>query len=308
MQKIKSITSLILFTLLAVFSVKSSLAAPVVYIQQLPSYINTNSFNLSCTSNGNSAQFYVSKNGGAETSFGSAIDLTANECLVAVTSSQVNDQTSYTFTVTVDGVSASTSTIFDNSGPGSVSSYYKERTNDGQYKLHWKNPGETDFDKVVIYRGESADFSADNNHEIARVNGSPNSDMSYDDNFAPDANKTYYYAIRALDHAGNSGGLIGDGGTTTTTVTSSAKPAVLGAATKSSKVNSLPKEEGSVLGSDTKATSTPEATTTAQMTDTESVQNTGFLAWIMDHKKITIGIILLLALVIYYLRKSGKNK
>lgn len=304
MQKIK-LTAIFLFaySLIRLFMPSMAYATPLVYIQQLPSYINVNSFNLSCTSNGTSAQFYVSKNGGVQTSFGPAINLSTTQCLVPVTSSEVNDQTNYTFTVTVDGVSSSTSTFFDNSGPSGVSGYYKERVNDGKYKLHWRNPGDSDFDKVVIYRGESADFSADNGHEIARVSGGSNSDMTYDDNFSPDANKTYFYAIRALDHAGNSSSLVGDGGTTTTSATP--KAGVLGASTKSAgKVTSLPKE-GSVLGTEASPTATP----VSAPDQTEQSGNVGATNWVMTHKKISLAILLILIAIGYgFYQFSKKNK
>lgn len=288
------------YLFICLFKPASAIASPLVYIQTLPSYININSFNLSCTSNGSSAQFYVSKNGGPNVAFGPVIDLTSTQCLVPVTSSEVNDQTNYTFTVIVDGVSASTSTNYDNSGPSGVSGYYKERINDGKYKLHWKNPGDTDFDKVIIYRGESADFSADNSHEIVRVSGGPNSDMTYDDNFAPDSSKTYYYAIRALDHAGNSSSLVGDGGTTT-----SATPiaGVLGATTKStSKVTSLPKE-GSVLGTE----ATPTATPVSSSDQTGQSGNTGASNWIKTHKKISLGLAFGLIVVSYIVSKKRRS-
>jgi len=205
---------------LASLALAAPVFASVLSIQSLPGYINTNNFKLSCTSDGGSVQFEVSKNGGAFTAFGPAIDTDADPCIVQVDSSVVNEQTSYTFRAG----GKETSTFYDTSGPSPVSGYYKERISDGAYKLHWRNPGDTDFDKVVIYRGDTVDFSADSGHEIARVSGGSNSDMTYEDHFAPDSGRTYFYAIRALDHAGNSSSLAGDGGTTVTTVSSQATP------------------------------------------------------------------------------------
>lgn len=248
MQKIKLIISLFILSLF--ISVKS-VAAGTVYlsITDLPDYITTNNFKLSCTAlGGTTAQFAYMKEGGSYTDFGSAIDLTTTSCQVQVTSAQIDEQTKYYFKVTVDGVSDETSTFYDVSGPSNVGNYYKDGLGDG-YRLHWRNPSDSDFSKVILYRGEAADFSADSSHEIATVAGGGDSDMTYEDH-GLDPNKTYYYAIRALDKAGNSSGLVGDAGTT-----------VLGTSTQatttprtSSKVVSLPKEEaGQVLPESTEA-------------------------------------------------------
>ncbi len=276
----------------------SPVKAAVLSIQTLPAYVNTANFKISCTSDGASAQFYYSKHGGSWTAFGPAIDLSTNQCLVQA-DSVVNDQTDYAFKVNVDGTdSAVTSTTFDSSGPSSVSDYKKERINDGKYKLHWINPGDADFDKVIIYRGNSTDFSADAGSEIARVNGSPNSEMTYDDNFAPDAGKTYYYVIRAIDRAGNSSGLVGDGSLSSSNTQPVNSP--------TGKVTILPKEQGSVLGAQTAAT--PSSTSTPETS--QSAENAGgfnLLTWILGHKKISLGILILAAILGYYIYKSREK-
>jgi hypothetical protein len=223
---------------------------------------------------------------------------------VQVTSSEVSEQTSYKFTVTDGGVgSASTTTFYDISGPSPVTGYYKERINDGENKIHWKNPSDTDFDKVIIYRGDVLGYSADSSHEIARVSGGPNSDMTYDDHFTPDATKTYFYLIRALDHAGNSSSLVGEGGETV----------INGPTTQpvSGKVTVLPAESGSVLGTEETTSSTPEATVNPSVVDqinefaTKTPQP---FKWILTHKKISIGLAIILILLAYRLYKfSNRN-
>jgi len=281
-------------------------AANVVSIQSLPAYVNTNNFKISCTSNGSSAQFSVSKHGGSYVDFGGAIDLTVNQCLVQVTSAQFDGQTDYTFRVTVDGVdSATTTTNYDISGPSPVSGYKKERINDGKYKISWRNPTDTDFDKVIIYRGDALDFSADGSHEVARVTGSPDSDMTYDDSFAPDANKTYFYDVRAIDKAGNSSSLVGDGNGSVVVVNPSSAPS----SGSFGKISLLPKEKsvtGRILGTETTPTPNPEAASTVS---SESGTNTAAGAgnWIMTHKKISLGVALLLAGLGYGLY-SWRNK
>ncbi len=231
-------------------------------------------------------------------SLGSPINTDSEPCIVQVNSSVVGEQTDYTFRV--GGMT--TSTIYDASGPSPVSGYSKERVGDGEYKLRWRNPTDTDFDKVIIYRGDVVDFPADAGHEIARVNGSPNVDLSYNDHFAPDAGKTYFYAIRALDHAGNSSSLAGDGSLTVTTVTKTASPV-----SGSGKVTILPNEgTGSVLGSDASASSAPESTGGLQSSQ-NTPQGEGFIKWILTHKKISLGVLAILIAIGYFVFKKGNR-
>ncbi len=300
MGKIRLLTTLLYGFIVTLLFAATPVSAAVLSIQQLPSYITTNNFKLSCTANGGTVQFSVSKNGGAFTDFGPSIDTGTSPCVVQVDSSVVNDQTTYTFSVG----GQTTTTFYDISGPSGVSNYYKERINDGLYRLHWRNPGDSDFDKVVIYRGDAAGFSADAGHEIARVSGGANSDMSYDDSFAPDATKTYYYAIRALDHAGNSSSLVGDAGT----IQGTPGPAVAGASTgvgsrSSGRVTVLPKEEGQgeVLPA---ATVSPAPTQTPA---SEAGQSAGLLSSLSTKKKLVLGlgVLGLLALGYYLYKKSS---
>ena len=302
MQKIKIALSLLLSSLFGlVFALPAY--ASVLSIQQLPGYINTNNFKLSCTTDAATAQFSVSKHGAAFTDFGPLIDTTVSQCIVQVDSSVVNDQTDYVFRV---NGGPTTSTFYDISGPSPVQNYYKDQVGTGFFKLHWKNPGDSDFDKVVIYRGETPDFPADNSHEIARVSGSPDSDMTYDEH-QPDPTKTYYYALRALDHAGNSSSLVGDGGTTTST-TGSTTPASGGS---SGSVVSVPGDQGtggSILGTKTNPESSPTPSGTPSATQDSGAQSdTGLLGWIMTHKKISLGVLALVLLAYAGYRFTKKS-
>ncbi len=296
MQKIK----IALLSLVGLIFLATPVSAAVLSIQSLPSYINTNSFKLSCTSNGGPVQFYVSKNGGAFIAFGSSIDTDSNPCVIQVDSSVVNDQTSYVFKA---NEVQSTSTIYDTNGPGNVSGYYKDGLGDG-FRLHYHTPSDSDFDKVIIYRGDVSGFSADSSHEVATINSSANSDMTYEDHFGPLPGKTYYYVIRALDHAGNSSGLVGDSDTTvsSTTTTTTTGGGVLGTST-SGKVVQLP-EEGDVLGGVVDGTPGPTNGETEGSTPAE--EKTGALNWILTHKKISLGTLAALLLVYYFLRSRKK--
>jgi hypothetical protein len=276
-------------------------ASPVVYIQSLPGYINYTDFKLSCTSNGSTAQFYSKKDGGSYTAFGPSINLATDPCLVQVNGSQFGSEGKFWFEVVVDGVSTpngETSTTLDTTAPGAVSDFGKDRTNGGTtYHIHWKNPSDTDYAKVFIYRGTEAGFNADDSHKIADAGGNPSDTMSWDDN-GLDANKDYFYMIRALDKAGNSSSLVGDAGITTTTQ-------VLGAtaAPVAKKVTILPKEKatGSVLGT----VASPVASATPEVTQSVNT-NPGVFKWILTHKKISLGVVLVLIVIVYLLSKKRK--
>jgi len=300
MQKIKIFIGLVIYGICGLLFVNSvSALTSTVSIQSLPSYINTNTFKLSCSAlGGTNVQFSVKKEGGSYQDFGSLINTTLNPCQVQVTSLQVTEETKFYFKATLDGVvSDETSVIFDNSGPSSVSGYYRDVLGT-ETKLHWRNPDNTDFDSVIIYRGETVDFSADSSHEIARVSGSPNSDMTYGNHTASD--KTYYYSIRAIDRAGNSSGLVGDGSTTSSsTIITPTQPQ-----NGVSGVRELPKETtGQVLGE--------EETNVEEDQKIEESQSfiEKITSIIPNNKYIFVGGgLILLAIILNFLFKKYKNK
>ena len=301
MQKIKKVISSIMGACALGLLFAGSVMAFAPEIMTLPSYVTTNNFKLSCTASGSSAQFIYRKEGGSWTNLGSAVDLTTSQCQVQATSTQINEQTRYYFKVNVDGTdSAETTTFYDISGPSGASNYYKEQVGTGFYKLHWKNPSDSDFSKVIIYRGETADFPADASHQIAQVSGGAGSDMTYDEH-QPDANKTYYYAIRALDAAGNSSSLVGDAGVTYTTTTTTQGAA----GGTGGQVTTLPSDgQGSVLGEEVTPTPEPEAAATEAAS---ALEQTGILKWILTHKKISLGVVLGLFILWSLVRSRQKH-
>lgn len=302
MQKIKTLTGITLSVLaLAVFS--GTAYAASLAISQLPEYVTVDHFKLSCTALGGSttAQFSYKKDGGSYSDFGPAINLTTTPCLVDVTSSQIDSQTKYYFKVTVGSASAETSTTYDVSGPDPVRDYSKDKIGLTSYRIHWTNPGNSDFRQVFIYRGEAPDFSANDDKKVTGIAGTPDTNMSWDDS-GLDPNKTYYYIIRALDKAGNSSGLVGDTYTvqgeavvTTVTPTQGAE----------GRVTALPKEEGQVLGEEEgELTATPIPTpSNIQEAVTEAVSR-------FKNSKLLIGIGVLAFIVglIWYWASSKKRK
>lgn len=218
--------------------------APTVSITELGEYINSNSFKLSYSvlsddPAGISAQFYYRKEGGSFVAFGPLLAGASGQ--VQVTSSQVDDQVKYYFKVEINSGEASdeTSSKYDVSGPSPVQNYWKEKVAGGFYRLHWKNPWDSDFSRVFIYRSEETSFTADGSHKVGEVGGAPDTEMSWD-NFGLDSSKEYYYALRAVDKANNSASLVGD------TVTIVGPSSVSGSSTQTksgSDVVALPKEE-----------------------------------------------------------------
>ncbi|MEK7100402.1 MAG: hypothetical protein AAB872_01165 [Patescibacteria group bacterium] len=261
MQKIKVWSLAVGLWLLAVRPVMA--ITPTIAIQNLPQYTNSRDFNLSCSAiGGSNVQFAFRKESGSYQDFGSVINLNTSSCQIQVTGSQISEETKYYFKATLDGgVSSETFVIFDNSGPSSVSGFYKDELGDG-FRLHYHTPSDSDFDKVIIYRGDTLGFSADSSHEIATINSSPNSDMTYEDH----SGTGRVYNIRALDHAGNSSSLVGDSGTITTntnTIVTNTTPQ-----NGSSKVIKLPSEVGAggqVLGE--------EKTSESEVVNVEPTQN-----------------------------------
>lgn len=305
MQKIKY-TLLGLITLFLINTNSVLAIAPTIAIQNLPQYTNSRDFNLSCSAmGGNNVQFAFRKESDSYQDFGSVINLNSNPCQIQVTGSQISEEVKYYFKVTLDGgVSSETFVIFDNSGPSPVSGFYKDEIEGGS-RLHYHTPSDSDFDKVIIYRGDTVGFSADSSHEIATVNSSPNSDMTYEDH----SGTGRFYNIRALDRAGNSSSLVGDAGTTTSTTTSNVtNPA---SQNGSGKVIRLPSEAGvggQVLGEE--KTSEPEIVNVPSTQDklevlTEKVSNNEIQ---LRYKILYIGggLLILIAILLAIFKKFKK--
>jgi hypothetical protein len=242
---IKSLTMAVLGLVLFVGTVFA--VSTIVSISDLPEYTTTNSFQLSYSALANNAssivaKFYVRKEGESYVQFGPT--LTGASGIIDVSSAQVNDQKRYYFKVEVtssDGsASDETTVVYDISGPSPVQNYWKERIFPETYRLHWKNPGDDDFSRVFIYRGDEPDFPADGSHKIAEVGGAPDDEVTWD-NIGLTAGEEYYYALRAVDEAGNSSSLVGDGGGTVTEEVVVTEEETTGGG---SEIIVLPREEG----------------------------------------------------------------
>ena len=310
MGKNKLTASLILSTIasLTLMAGPVSAIAPQVSISEPGEYVNYNEFKLSYSaltddSGATTAQFYFRKESGSYAAFGPVLNGASGQ--VSVGSDQVNDQTKYFFKVEINGGIASdeTSVIYDPGAPGPVQNYWKEKVAPGLYRLHWKNPSETDSQRVFIYRSDQTSFEADGSHKVGEVGGTPNLEMTWD-NSTPDSNKDYYYALRAVDKAGNASGLVTDA---PGTVSSSS---VLGTTTASSnagiEVTQLPKEEVLAGVSDVTFTPTPAPTKFENAVNevTKALENGNGKGGLVI---AIIGVLLVASSLLYYRRLKKNN-
>lgn len=203
--------------------------------------------------------------------FGSDIALPAGgnsgDCIVD--SSIMNSQDTYQFYTTaqanLDNATSPTVTVsYKNEAPGTPSNYSKEKITTCDYKISFKTAADNGkTKKVEIYMSSLTNFSADSGTKVAGIN--VGSDQEVTTNIgAPDCNKTFYFAVRAFDDAGNGSGIIGDSnvtiitkeGTTTTTTQTTATGAI---PVQSSQVGA----GGEILGvSDAEATEGAKAEAT----------------------------------------------
>lgn len=248
----KLITSLfiLIFTFIGtgpVFAISDS-----ADIANLPEYTSTDNFEVSFSAlsdNEPTVKFYYKKDGESYAQFGPTYT-DRYSGTVQITGTQIAEQAKYYFKVEVseggETKSDETSTTYDISGPSPVQNYRKEMIGGGHYRLFWKNPGDSDFSRVFIYRSTSTEFTADGSTKIAERGGSPDDDMIFDD-VGLDTNKTYYYALRAVDKAGNASSIVADPEVIQTTTTTE-EGEVDGGTQTAGEVVILPQEEGQVLG------------------------------------------------------------
>ncbi|BCX14686.1 MAG: hypothetical protein KatS3mg088_369 [Patescibacteria group bacterium] len=282
-----------------------------VYITQLPAYLNKEDFKISYSAlseNPISAQFYIRKDGDSSwRTLGSS--LSGASGYVQVHGGDIyNGDGKYFFKVVINSGSAEdqTSTIIDRQSPDPVRDYWKEKLGDGHYKLHWRNPDNEDFDKVIIYRSDSTNFTADSSTEIATVWGSRNSEMTYEN--AAVAGKEYYFAIRAIDKAGNASSVVADPETQVSAGAVLGESTVATGSPKAEVVKILPKEEkkGEVLGEENREEE-PVSSPTPEVQEQSGGVLGQAIKFAKDRTKITLLIALGLGIVSYYLSRLWKK-
>lgn len=181
--------------------------------------------------------------------------------------------------------------------PDPVSNYRKDRKDALVYKICWKNPDDEDFNRVIIYRSDKTEFTADSSTQITEVSGGKDEEKCFENNIPE--NKNYYYVTRTVDHAGNASSVVGDSEVTVTTTSS-----VLGTSmtpTQAPTVVSLPEsqvtpaeqqaQEGQILGGTTDEGEISQPGVIQQVT--QKVAGLGWLR-ILGIVVIILGIVILL--------------
>jgi hypothetical protein len=96
----------------------------------------------------------------------------------------------------------------DTSAPETVIDYRKEKVNETDFRLYFTCPTDEDFEKVYVYRSGKTSFLADGSTKITEVGCAPGESKNIQ--ISGDKNVDYYFALRALDHAGNASEVVTD--------------------------------------------------------------------------------------------------
>jgi len=187
-------------------------------------------------------------------------------CLVDTTILSVAGTYKFQTTATADSetqYSNEVTVAYNTEGPGDPRDYSKSKPSACEYKIHFKTADDSGKTvKVEIYRSENTSFSADAGTRVTTVNVGSNTER--DETISGTCDKTYYFAVRAFDSAGNGSNAVGDsethvtitlrsstttttttiGGTTTETVSAVEVPGGAGL----SGEGAVPVEEGPPAG------------------------------------------------------------
>lgn len=212
-----------------------------VRIQQPKSPINQNNFNVSFVAldlQGRTVTvkcFQKGPSDGAFSQFGSTQTFAngGNSGNCTVDNAVMNDgEGSYAFKVEAtagDGAGdnfddESTNVTYDTSGPGDLRDYSKNKTNACEYTIHFKTANDSGATvKAELYRSDAVPFNADSGSRIQVISIGSDEAKNVTDT-PPDCSKTYYYAVRAFDSAGNGSALIGDNVSTITVINPTGSP------------------------------------------------------------------------------------
>jgi len=245
-----------------------------------------------------------------------------NSGLCPLTSSMIDTNGTYQFYATAATASDTTtsetiSVDYNTSGPGTPSSYSKERISMCEYKISFKTADDGKTVKVEIYRSENTSFTADSGTRVKTMAIGPNTNGTFND-IVGDCGKTYYYVLRAFDSSENGSGLVGDSVTvtTTSTTTTTTSGTTGGGAIPVSNVT-LPAGEtaGQVQGTSESSSSVQSSAGSSTATEVLGAQTqvkknpvSDALKWVATHKKISLGVIILISIVFFALSKYAKKK
>ncbi len=296
-----------------------------VRIQQPKSPINQNNFNVSFVAldlQGRTVTvkcFQKGPSDGGFSQFGSAQTFTngGNSGNCAVDNSVMNDgEGSYAFKVeatagdgTGDSFDDETTTVtYDTSGPGDLRDYSKNKTNACEYTIHFKTANDSGATvKAELYRSDAVPFNADNGSRIQIISIGSDEAKNVTDT-PPDCSKTFYYAVRAFDAAGNGSALIGDNVSTITVITPTGSPAqgaipVSGGTNAGGSVLGQSSVSGSMGPTGTSGQTLGDTTPSAEVVKTPTTETKSSVA-----RNLGIGgAILLLGALLYVFRKKKQD-
>ncbi len=262
--------------------------------------------------------------------FGSDINLISggNSSQCDVTSSLISQNGTYNFYTTVTaGADSATSQIvavdYNTSGPGTPTNYSKDRVSSCQYKISFKTSDDAGKTvKVEVYRSENTSFGIDPSNRVGTVGIGSNADGNMTDT-VPNCDRTYYYVVRAYDTYGNGSGTIGDSLVTVITTASTISNVTTSSTTDTGSgaipvFDSTTSSGGSILGEETIATPSADATGSASISPTGkidtisptpgevlgAVTSSGLRPWYIGAIVLAVGIIIY---VIYRKRNQAKK-
>lgn len=257
--------------------------------------------------------FKQSPSDGAPVQFGSDITLTngGNTGNCQVTSSQINGNGTYIFSVTAttgsDSASDTTTVVYNTDGPGDPKDYNKTKVGNCTYNIHFKTAADGGKTvKTEIYRSENTSFSADSGTHVGTVNGG--SDEAHDfPNDVPNCDKTYYYAVRSFDSAGNGSGVVGDSVTVTHLTTISPTPGANGAipvANGAGQVLGETAGKGETLGEASPSSTPSDSTSEEQAAQGQQGELQGLFGGGLKNWGLIASFVIIASAILYARRKK----
>ncbi len=211
---------------------------------------------------------------------------------------------SYQFKVDANGVSSNIVSVdYKDIAPGTPTDYRKEKINDCDFKIHFRTANDEGRTvKVELYRSTDSAFTANNDSLVHSVNIGSTQEADIN-NSVPDCSKTYYYALRAFDNAGNGSDIIGD---TITVKTIYNQTTITGTPAQ----GAIPVSGNNISPENSDQTENPDQNTNQdQSTGQVLGSQTKIGNFITNHKIISSLIALVvLAIIIYVVRKIRQSK
>ncbi len=239
--------------------------------------------------------------------YGSDITLSAggnaSQCEPSSIIDRIGD---YQFKVSANGFDSNIISLnYNDITPGTPTSYSKEKvSNNCDFKIYFRTADDQGRTvKVELYRSTDSAFSV-NAESLVDAVGIGSTQEYVFSNSVPDCSKTYYYAIRAFDSAGNGSGVIGDTITVNTVYTETT-------ITGTPAQGAIPVNGGNISPDDGNREDQSEIS--SQDTDNSTGQILGTQTkignFITNHKILSIIIgLAILAIIIYVFRKLRQDK